>query len=435
MLLCCWAVEELGEVDVDEAAKEREGTVWGWLPAEESEYFPEFLEEGQPGPLWRVKFSSDIAPADLDEIEMEHALNSYREWRRCRDAQVQVQEVEGAARVSSPGTQSSAAGAEGARPQAAHGMPAVPSLAALPVMQRVERGHEGICDDGRPWGTDAQDGQGAENGMGEGTMAGSGGAGDADEAGQAGTTRRTGPCAKARAGEEGRPACEHTKKARWHAPSLHAARWLQPRGRASAEQGAGLGTGSVTDREAAATGPGLPASSDPLSWLQNFAAQQLLHPESICNPKGPAAFSSHVSSSSSSLAFSAADAGARAWLPSPDSACMRCDEGGAASTREEEAGSGLGLQRPPSKSVARADEESDRAIKPRCCPVRGWNPADCVGVSVNGKTLGRGGWRCGTHLRDLRRTVSHVMLCALSVVCCVFHTDTPWHRSLRMGRR
>ena len=49
-----------------------EGTVWGWLPAEESEYFPDEPEEagGKPGPLWRVKFSEDIIDADLDEREL-----------------------------------------------------------------------------------------------------------------------------------------------------------------------------------------------------------------------------------------------------------------------------------------------------------------------------------------------------------------------------
>jgi hypothetical protein len=46
--------------------------VWGWLPAEESEYFPDESEEagGKPGPLWRVKFSEDIVDADFDQREL-----------------------------------------------------------------------------------------------------------------------------------------------------------------------------------------------------------------------------------------------------------------------------------------------------------------------------------------------------------------------------
>jgi hypothetical protein len=52
--------------------------VWGWLPAEESEYFPDEKEEagGKPGPLWRVKFSKDIMDADLDERELAQVSRS-----------------------------------------------------------------------------------------------------------------------------------------------------------------------------------------------------------------------------------------------------------------------------------------------------------------------------------------------------------------------
>ena len=63
-----WGVATPG----DEEVELHEGTVWGWLPAEESEYFPDEPEEagGKPGPLWRVKFSEEIIDADLDEREL-----------------------------------------------------------------------------------------------------------------------------------------------------------------------------------------------------------------------------------------------------------------------------------------------------------------------------------------------------------------------------
>ena len=55
---------------------EREGTIWGYLPSEESNYFPDKPEEkgGLPRPLWRVKFSGDILPVNLDERKLAEAL-------------------------------------------------------------------------------------------------------------------------------------------------------------------------------------------------------------------------------------------------------------------------------------------------------------------------------------------------------------------------
>jgi hypothetical protein len=66
---------------MDCAIGEQNGVVWGWLPANESEYFPDEPEEkgGKPGPLWRVKFrSSTIMPCDLDAHELAKALELYR---------------------------------------------------------------------------------------------------------------------------------------------------------------------------------------------------------------------------------------------------------------------------------------------------------------------------------------------------------------------
>jgi hypothetical protein len=74
-----WEVEDPSRGHI-----EQEGEVWGWLPADESEYFPDEPEEkgGKPGPLWRVKFTtgeiSDINPADLDQTELNKALELYR---------------------------------------------------------------------------------------------------------------------------------------------------------------------------------------------------------------------------------------------------------------------------------------------------------------------------------------------------------------------
>ena len=80
-----WGVATPG----DEEVELHEGTVWGWLPAEESGYyFPEEPEEagGNPRPLWRVKFGIDITDADiqvrmkdcidLDERELEQVSRS-----------------------------------------------------------------------------------------------------------------------------------------------------------------------------------------------------------------------------------------------------------------------------------------------------------------------------------------------------------------------
>ena len=79
-----WEVEEPG----DEARKfEHEGTVWGWLPADESDYFPDKLGEegGVSGPLWRIEFGDGIeGKTDLNEKDMEKALKMYKK----RSAQV-----------------------------------------------------------------------------------------------------------------------------------------------------------------------------------------------------------------------------------------------------------------------------------------------------------------------------------------------------------
>ncbi len=59
---------------------EQDGVVWGWLPANESEYYMQHEPEekgGKPKPLWRVKFSADIMPCDLDEHELAKALEFY----------------------------------------------------------------------------------------------------------------------------------------------------------------------------------------------------------------------------------------------------------------------------------------------------------------------------------------------------------------------
>jgi hypothetical protein len=54
-----------------------EGTVWGWLPAEESGYyFPEEPKEagGNPRPRWRVKFGIDITDADI-QVRMKDCID------------------------------------------------------------------------------------------------------------------------------------------------------------------------------------------------------------------------------------------------------------------------------------------------------------------------------------------------------------------------
>ena len=79
-----WMVEVPAESGGDGEEKEHEGTIWGWLPADESDYFLPKEEGGEPGPLWRVKFSADIMDADLDENEMVRALKMYSEWRKRR---------------------------------------------------------------------------------------------------------------------------------------------------------------------------------------------------------------------------------------------------------------------------------------------------------------------------------------------------------------
>ena len=70
---------------------EREGTIWGYLPPEESNYFPNKPEEqgGLPRPLWRVKFSGDILPVNLDERKLAEALKRARRhaWLSVRGSQ------------------------------------------------------------------------------------------------------------------------------------------------------------------------------------------------------------------------------------------------------------------------------------------------------------------------------------------------------------
>ena len=67
-------------------AEEHEGTVWGWLPAEESDYYPDKPEEegGEPGPLWRVKFRHDIESADLDQQEVDKAVDMYSRQQKVK---------------------------------------------------------------------------------------------------------------------------------------------------------------------------------------------------------------------------------------------------------------------------------------------------------------------------------------------------------------
>jgi hypothetical protein len=71
-----WEVKD----HMDCAIREQNGVVWGWLPANESEYFPDEPEEkgGKPEPLWRVTFSADIMPCDLDAQELAKALELHR---------------------------------------------------------------------------------------------------------------------------------------------------------------------------------------------------------------------------------------------------------------------------------------------------------------------------------------------------------------------
>ena len=84
-----WKVkaEDEQEEEVKDEQEEHEGTIWGWLPADESDYFPEEPEEegGQPGPLWRVHFSDDkISSADLDEEDIKEALKMHSSWSQSR---------------------------------------------------------------------------------------------------------------------------------------------------------------------------------------------------------------------------------------------------------------------------------------------------------------------------------------------------------------
>jgi hypothetical protein len=66
--------------EMDCAIGEQDGIVWGWLPANESDYYMQHEPEekgGKPKPLWRVKFSADIMSCDLDEHELAKALRLY----------------------------------------------------------------------------------------------------------------------------------------------------------------------------------------------------------------------------------------------------------------------------------------------------------------------------------------------------------------------
>jgi hypothetical protein len=61
-----WAVdneflEKEVRLEVKDVIREQNDVVWGWLPANESEYSPDEPEEngGKPGPLRRVKFSDE----------------------------------------------------------------------------------------------------------------------------------------------------------------------------------------------------------------------------------------------------------------------------------------------------------------------------------------------------------------------------------------
>jgi hypothetical protein len=84
-----WEVKD----HMDCAIGEQNGVVWGWLPANESEYFPDEPEEkgGKPGPLWRVKFSADIMPCDLNAQDLAKALAKALElYRTCTSDTVAI---------------------------------------------------------------------------------------------------------------------------------------------------------------------------------------------------------------------------------------------------------------------------------------------------------------------------------------------------------
>ena len=79
---------------------EDEACIWGYLPADESDFFPDKPEHqgGQPGPLWRIKFSDPkIMPADLDEEELACALERKRkkDKRKKRVGEDKTEEKEG----------------------------------------------------------------------------------------------------------------------------------------------------------------------------------------------------------------------------------------------------------------------------------------------------------------------------------------------------
>ena len=79
---------------------EDEACIWGYLPADESDFFPDKPENegGQPGPLWRIKFSDPkIMPADLDEEELACALERKRkkDKRKKRVGEDKTEEKEG----------------------------------------------------------------------------------------------------------------------------------------------------------------------------------------------------------------------------------------------------------------------------------------------------------------------------------------------------
>lgn len=89
------------DVEVDGYIYGEEGTVWGWLPANESDYYPEKSKQEpgaavqlahEPVPLWRVKFRTDIGDdldaqeifADLEEYQIEEALKRQRHSGKMR---------------------------------------------------------------------------------------------------------------------------------------------------------------------------------------------------------------------------------------------------------------------------------------------------------------------------------------------------------------
>jgi hypothetical protein len=164
--------------------KGRNGTVSGWLPAAESDYYPDG-DDKPPQPLWRIRFDDPkTAPADLDWQELEAALAARREW----DEECAREEAEAAGGAGAGGKED---GREGDGPASGWGGG---------KEEGVEEGMKGT-EEGK--GAEEDAGEAGEAGRGGGELGGAaaegGGGAEMAEAGEGGGSEGEG----AGGGEEG----------------------------------------------------------------------------------------------------------------------------------------------------------------------------------------------------------------------------------------